>query len=176
MEAGNVQPLVEWGISTETALQLLTAMREGKNILICGPVGSGKTKLLNELVSYISPERKFCYVHAHPITDYSVENRNADKMGSSIDLQSFCEQRTPQASGENSLYVEPDYCVIDDLYRDQTKEVIARLELGEVKGTIATVYLRDNADDREFIITEIGMYFDVMIYVHRYKNIKTVSF
>ncbi|MGN7309443.1 hypothetical protein ACTHQ2_26210, partial [Bacillus subtilis] len=59
----NLARLAQWNFESASVALIVEHIEEHKNILLTGPVGSGKTSLLKDLISLTNPELHFGYIY-----------------------------------------------------------------------------------------------------------------
>ncbi|QOY37615.1 hypothetical protein AWH56_008545 [Anaerobacillus isosaccharinicus] len=167
----STKTLKEWGCDEFIAESVNSAIKEKKNILIVGDLASGKTKMMNELISLSNPNMKYQFFYNSRGNEnlleqgYIVEERNRSRLIDSVDtLSQPC-----------NINESVDFVVIDDVFREELVTIIKQLHDNKKEGTIATAFLRSESD-LELIAIHLKKHFDLMIYLNGYKNTQSITF
>lgn len=174
--------LIEWGVDGSTAEIILDCILNNSNILITGPVGSGKTLLLKELISMKDPDSKFGYLYRHPseigLSNYGIHPSDIHRVSGSVNMattfRSNWGDQLMIASDSISLH-QTDFFVVDDVTRDDFSEITDFLSSIHMNGTLGTCFLR-NEKDALYVFRQQQQYYDLMVYVQSYKHIENVRY
>lgn len=174
--------LIEWGVDGSTAEIILDCILNNQNVLITGPVGSGKTLLLKELISMKDPDSKFGYLYRHPteigLSNYGIYPSDIHRVSGSVNMETTLRSNWGKqlmiASDSISLH-QTDFFVVDDVRRDDFSEITDFLSSINMNGTLGTCFLR-NEKDASYVFRQQQQYYDLMVYVQGYKQIENVRY
>lgn len=148
--------MVRNGTMTPEVLKYLsTAVREKKNMLICGGTGSGKTTLLNVLSSYIGAKERLVTIEdaaelrlqqAHVVR---LETRPASPDGVS--------DVTARDLLRNVLRMRPDRIILGEVRSSEAIEMLQAMGTGH-DGSMATLHANSPRDALERLEMLIGLH------------------
>lgn len=148
--------MVRNGTMTPEVLKYLsTAVREKKNMLICGGTGSGKTTLLNVLSSYIGVKERLVTIEdaaelrlqqAHVVR---LETRPASPDGVS--------DVTARDLLRNVLRMRPDRIILGEVRSSEAIEMLQAMGTGH-DGSMATLHANSPRDALERLEMLIGLH------------------
>lgn len=178
--AHNAQIALEWTGDPIKALWIAEAIESKKNILILGPVGSGKTKLINDLLLMSLPEENFRYIFRSPgeeFTEYDLHSEFHNRVEYSINMNfdKFHVLKKGISPKEQSYWMKPDFYVIDDLNRSDLISTTTRVKKSIELPMISTIQC-SNEHDLQFIDMYLKHNFNVFIFLNRYKDVSHVMY
>lgn len=142
-------------MSAEVLTYLSAAVREKKNLLICGGTGSGKTTLLNVLSSYIGAKERLVTIEdaaelrlqqAHVVR---LETRPASPDGVS--------DVTARDLLRNVLRMRPDRIILGEVRSSEAIEMLQAMGTGH-DGSMATLHANGPRDALERLEMLIGLH------------------
>ena len=121
---------------------LHACVRERRNIVICGLVGSGRTTLLNALAMCIPTSERI--VTVEEVAELRLSQRHAVSLVASSPADS-AERATTRDLLLAALYMRPDRLILGECRGDETAELFRALHAG-YNGTLTTLYARNPRD------------------------------
>ncbi|HCA34339.1 MAG TPA: pilus assembly protein [Lachnospiraceae bacterium] len=125
-----MEDLIRWGTATQrTAAYLEQAVRDRKNLFVCGGTASGKTTLLNILSSYIDPAERVITIEDSAELRLeglpnvvTLETRNANMEGKG--------QITMRDLIKTSLRMNPDRIIVGEVRGAEALDMLSGLNTG----------------------------------------------
>ncbi|ANF22812.1 ATPase, T2SS/T4P/T4SS family [Thermococcus piezophilus] len=118
------EDLLRYGTITEEQLEILKdALLEGKDILIVGSSRSGKTKLVEALISLIPDDRKVAVITAY--SEFKPFRPNIVVIDTQFNPESL-EKRTKEVI-EKIKRINPDYVIIDTIHTVHVPTILSEL-------------------------------------------------
>ncbi|KGP77694.1 MULTISPECIES: ATP-binding protein [Paenibacillus] len=163
----NLARLAQWNFESASLALIVEHIEEHKNILLTGPVGSGKTSLLKDLISLTDPEHHFGYLYRNGMnTTYNERNihpwdvhRVAGAINVDFDHAANDELKIGNVKA-------PDFFIVDDVgvEFDRITEMLTAMSC---TGTLATnhVIYRDTFGPSFF---RRQKYYDMVIKLEKY--------
>jgi energy-coupling factor transporter ATP-binding protein EcfA2 len=176
----NLKLAFEWTGDPAFAHWIAEAIDQEKNILVIGRCGSGKTKLVSELLRMIDPSKKFRYIYrsiGDTFSDYEMPTEMHDRIEYSINMGKvpFHILKRDIPSEDPRYWMKPDFFVIDDIHRGDLSNIASRIKKDLQLPMIAT-FQSHNKDDLDYISIHLKRFFDIFIVVESYQNISHVLF
>lgn len=154
----NMKRLVETGsISEEMSEYLKISMQTGKNILICGGTGTGKTTFLNALSDYIGRDERVITIE----DSAELQLRNIPNL-----IRLECRDANTQGVGEinirtlikTALRMRPDRLIVGEVRGAEAVDLLQALNTGHA-GSLSTIHANSCTDvfSRLETLTLMGM-------------------
>ncbi|MEK5400465.1 hypothetical protein [Paenibacillus sp. FSL K6-2859] len=143
-----VHRITQWNLSLFEAEALLELVQDRKGILITGDIGSGKTKMLNELLRLQDLNIRFRYISRLPLQNYDLEPDNLER----------------RVFSNNA-----DFVVLDEADEDEMMSVIGNLNRKDFIVTYITP--ASSPKRRMFAHNQIGPKVEASIEMTGYNNI-----
>ena len=132
-------------LSQAMAAFLHACVRERRNIVICGHVGSGRTTLLNALTACIPTSERI--VTVEEVAELRLSQRHAVSLvaSSSVEAGEGAERATMRNLLLAALHMRPDRLILGECRGDETAELFRAQHAG-YNGTLTTLYARNPRD------------------------------
>jgi AAA+ ATPase superfamily predicted ATPase len=176
----NTEIAFQWTDDPAEARWIAEAVEEYRNILIMGPLASGKTKLLNELLRMSLPEDRFRYIYRSEngvFNDYELHREFHSRVEYAINLiyEPFHMVKRGIPTDQPAFWEKPKFYVIDDIDHNDLITITSRVKRDLRLPMIATIQFFGERD-LHFIDTYLKQNFDVFIILNRYKEVSHVLF
>ncbi|MGP3788457.1 hypothetical protein [Paenibacillus sp. 1A_MP2] len=163
----NLARLAEWNFDPASFSLIVEHIEEYRNILITGPVGSGKTSLLKDLILLTDPEHHFGYLYRNGMNatynERNIHPWDVRRVARAINLDSDYAASDVLKIGSVKA---PDFFVVDDVGAefDRITEMLTSMRC---TGTLATnhVIYRDTFGPSFF---RRQKYYDMVIKLEKY--------
>jgi pilus assembly protein CpaF len=150
--APNIDEMMRIGTLTPYMARFLEAAILSKlNIIICGNSGSGKTSLLNALLSLVPPNERIVVVEDNE--ELSINNNHVIYLETNNDTSNGI---SAKELVENSLHMRPDRLVVGEIKGDEAFSVIQALNIG-IEGLVTTMYANSPIDALRRLETNVLM-------------------
>lgn len=132
-------------LSQPMAAFLHACVRERRNTVICGHVGSGRTTLLNALTACIPTSERI--VTVEEVAELRLSQRHAVSLvaPSPTEAGEGAERATTRDLLLAALHMRPDRLILGECRGDETAELFRALHAG-YNGTLTTLYARNPRD------------------------------
>lgn len=174
----NLQLAFTWTKNPMYAHSIAEAIKQEKSILILGGVGSGKTKLVSNLIRMSDPNRTFRYLYRSKLNtfnDYEMPSELQSRIEHSINLlrEPSYNSKNITHSDNSDYWAKPNFYVIDDILLSDLPHIVNQIKNDIDVPMIATCQA-SNRENLEFINMNISRFFDMLIVVESYQNISHV--
>lgn len=126
----------DWANSNEISI-LRSLIHQRKNMLIVGPTGSGKTSVLNALLSEIPNNQRI--ISIEDASEIQLPSTSGLKLLTRQDLSDHIKELTPAELLKYSLRLRPDRIVMGEIRFEEAKDFILTLSTGHA-GSLATLH------------------------------------
>jgi pilus assembly protein CpaF len=148
--------MVRNGTMTPEVLKYLsTAVREKKNMLICGGTGSGKTTLLNVLSSYIGAKERL--VTIEDAAELRLQQAHVVRLETRPASPDGVADVTARDLLRNVLRMRPDRIILGEVRSSEAIEMLQAMGTGH-DGSMATLHANSPRDALERLEMLIGLH------------------
>lgn len=137
----NIDEMMRIGTLTPYMARFLEgAILSKLNIIICGNSGSGKTSLLNGLLTLIPPDERIIILEDNK--EIEIDNKHTISLECNND---DINNTTLKELVQNSLNMRPDRLIVGEIKGEEAYSVIQALNIG-IEGLITTMYAASPID------------------------------
>lgn len=176
----NLDIILKWTDDPVASQWIAEGIQQEMNILIFGRCGTGKTKLVNELLRMTDPRKKFRYVYrssGDTFNDIEMHPEFHERIEYSINMEKvpFHNLKRGIPSEDRRFWIKPDFFVIDDVNPEDLSNIVSRIYEDIQLPMIATIEVNER-DDIDYININLKRFFNIFIMLESFQNISNVLF